>query len=1063
MKFTGERFIPGQTIGRIILEHMQRYHSVANLVKGKVVLDAACGEGYGSAILAESAATVTGIDISAEAVHHASDKYKDITNLSYVEASIAELPFADHSFDVIISFETIEHVTEDLQNAFLAEIQRVLRPDGILVMSSPDKRTYSELPDYHNEFHVREFYADEFECFLQRAFKHVALFRQGIESFNLGMIRNVHQNAAEQFHVIGDFAYDEDREQYIIAVCSNEESVNDLEVASLMHIPEPIVPTLFVDSGNDFNEVEKLVADIIVNKELSKARFDLADYHQICRLRFDPVEQVPCEVIFSQVRTDIADMRLIPLNAEKTEGDSSTFFDTDPIFLIEGDFSKCSYLELEYRLRIISPVEAAMRYREVLDERNIAIGEINQLNAKCLAITAERDGIIIERDNVIGERNNIIVDRDLARMERDGAIVERDGFNQQLHAIYQSRGYRLLQKAYKVWHFLLPVESRRRSIAKKLFKFIKLCSPTRMKKGLKYLLANGPREFWRKLQRVQLPIAQDKAAYAAWIAQNEPSVEELAKQSKKKFAYEPLISVIVPTFNTKEEYLRDMLDSILKQSYGNWELCIADGGSSAAFEIERILAEYASRDKRIRYTMLGENKGIAGNTNAALTIIAGEYVALVDHDDILPPFAFYEVVKAINEAEVRPDFIYSDEDKFETMEKGRFMPYYKSDFSIDLLRSYNYIGHLSVVRHDLFKKIGGFNDTVDGSQDYDLVFRIIENTDRIVHIRKVLYHWRMHELSVAANPESKLYAYETGRKAIEDHLKRMGFEAQVDNAFFIGSYKTTYAIHDAGKVSIIIPSKDHIDDLKVCIDSILAKTTYPNYEIVIVENNSSKKETFAYYDRLSQFEQIKVVKWNQTGFNFSAIVNCGVAAASGEYVLLLNNDTEVITPEWIEMMVMYLQRDDVGVVGAKLYYEDDTIQHAGVFINLTGAAGHMSYQIPREATGYFGRAKVAQNVSAVTGACLMTKRNLYLKVGGFDEELLKVAYNDVDFCMKIRALDKLIVFTPFAELYHYESKSRGYDTTGENFRRWSIERANFIRRWVNELQKGDPYYSDRLY
>ena len=570
-------------------------------------------------------------------------------------------------------------------------------------------------------------------------------------------------------------------------------------------------------------------------------------------------------------------------------------------------------------------------------------------------------------------------------------------------------------------------------------------------KGCLFLIKYGPKAFINKV-RNQL--------HLNLILMTE-SAEAIDFQRRVKFPYEPLISIVVPALNTKEKFLRDMIESLFAQTYAKWELCIADGGSRKEFHIEDILSEYAATDSRIRYIMLGKNLGIAENTNAALQLATGDYIGFLDHDDILSPSALYEVVKSINEHR-EPDFLYSDEDKFFETGKQRFEPYLKSGFSIDMLRSFNYIGHFSVVKHTLITRIGELNSNFNGSQDYDFILRVAENTSSIVHIPKILYHWRMHEASVALNPQSKLYAYEAGKNAIQQHLNRVGLPGTVADGLFLGSYQIKYDISALKKISIIIPNKDHIDDLKRCIQSIVAKSSYGNYEIIVVENNSTEESTFNYYNILQQMSNIRIVKWLEVGFNFSSIINYGVKFATGDYILLLNNDTEVITPEWLELMVMYLQREDVGVVGAKLYYPDDTIQHAGVFIHSTGAAGHMAYKIPRDASGYFGRAKVVQNVSAVTGACLMVKKELFAAVDGFDEDFLKVAYNDVDFCMKIRALHKLIVYTPFAELYHYESKSRGSDLVGDNFKRWSAERDYFLKKWEQELEKGDPYYNKLL-
>lgn len=533
---------------------------------------------------------------------------------------------------------------------------------------------------------------------------------------------------------------------------------------------------------------------------------------------------------------------------------------------------------------------------------------------------------------------------------------------------------------------------------------------------------------------------------------------ELEKQKKHTFLYEPVVSIIVPTVNTLEQLLGELIESMLQQTYQKWELCIAAGGSEQQYHISEIISRYAN-DPRIKYRMLGENKSLSGNINAALHWASGDYIGLLEHEDTLAPFALYEVVKAINEHQ-EPDFVYSDMDKIEYVDKERFAPFFKPDFAPDMLRSYNYICHFSVIKQTLIERIGSFCSDFDSSQHHDLILRATENSNRVVHIPKILYHQRSHENSVAIDVSSKTYAYEAGKKAILEHLQRLGLKGSIDFGNYLGSYKINYELNSRKKISIIIPNKDHVKDLDGSLKSIYSKTTYDNYEIIIVENNSIDEQTFEYYESLKKYPNLTVVEWKERGFNFAAIVNYGVLFAEGEYLLLLNNDVEVITSTWLEEMVMYLQRDDVGIVGAKLYYPDDTVQHVGVYIDKTIAAGHISYKLPQDHQGYFCRASLVQNVSAVTGACLMIKKDLYHAVAGLDAALFTVDFNDVDLCMKIRKLGKLVVFTPTAELYHHESKSRINDADNSNKIRATRERDNFLIKWANELEKGDPYYNN---
>ena len=482
--------------------------------------------------------------------------------------------------------------------------------------------------------------------------------------------------------------------------------------------------------------------------------------------------------------------------------------------------------------------------------------------------------------------------------------------------------------------------------------------------------------------------------YGEWYELTKPTEEELKAQRETHFEKEPLFSVVIPVYKTPERYLKEMLDSILDQTYGNWEVCIADG-SPRGQDVEKVLKKYAQKDSRIRYEILGGNRGISGNTNAALAMAKGEYVILADHDDTIPPQAFYEVAKAINK---HPDcdVLYSDEDKLDMDGKALFDPHFKPDFNPDLLTSVNYICHLFVVKKELLDQVGGFRQEFDGAQDYDFIFRCTEQAKEIVHIPQVLYHWRCHQDSTASNPESKMYAFEAGSRAIMAHYERMGIPAErVEKGVDYGIYHTTFKIKGEPLISIIIPNKDHSKDLDVCVRSILEKSTYRNLEFIIVENNSTEPETFAYYKKMEEkHPSFHVVTWKE-GFNYSAINNFGASFAKGEYLLLLNNDTELLEPDSIREMLGFCQREEVGIAGARLLYADDTIQHAGVVIGFGGIAGHTFIGLHKAENSYFHRAMCAQDYSAVTAACLMTKKSVCEAVGGLSTELA-VAFNDID-------------------------------------------------------------------
>ena len=546
--------------------------------------------------------------------------------------------------------------------------------------------------------------------------------------------------------------------------------------------------------------------------------------------------------------------------------------------------------------------------------------------------------------------------------------------------------------------------------------------------------------------------------YEQWILKHRPDKKTLRKQKKTVFQKKPLISIVVPLYQTPEPYLRELIDSVKAQSYENWQLCLADG--SPDDRLKGFLDRNYGKENRIVYRKLEQNGGISVNTNEAVMLATGEYLMLCDHDDTLEPDALYEITKAINEKDA-PDVLYTDEDKVSMDGKHYFDPNFKPDYNLFRLRENNYICHIFVVKKALTDRVGLLRTEFDGAQDYDFIFRCCEEADKVVHIPKVLYHWRCHMDSTAADPESKAYAYQAGRRAIKEHYQRMGIDASVEMTERPGWYRSYVKIQDNPKISIIIPNKDHIDDLELCLFSLTKRSTYKNYEILIVENNSEKPETFEYYKKLpDRYPKVKVLTWEKE-FNYSAINNFAAKQAEGVYLLFLNNDVEILTPQWIEEMLQICQQKDVAITGAKLYYPDDTIQHAGVVLGLGGIAGHIMCKASREDPGYFGRTVTVQEISAVTAACMMIRTEDFWNAGGFDETF-QVAFNDIDLCMKVRAAGKKIVFTPYAELYHYESKSRGLEDTPEKQFRFDKEVKAFEAKWSEQLAKGDPYYSPNL-
>ena len=555
-----------------------------------------------------------------------------------------------------------------------------------------------------------------------------------------------------------------------------------------------------------------------------------------------------------------------------------------------------------------------------------------------------------------------------------------------------------------------------------------------------------------------------------------PTPEQAAAERATVFHNMVKFSILVPLWNNKREFQMEMLDSVMNQTYENWELCLADGSDEEHAYIGEICKEYAARaNGRIVYKKLEKNLGIAGNTNECLKLATGEYIGLFDQDDILHPSVLFEYAKAINEQGA--DYLYCDETTFKSGDINKMLTmHFKPDFAPDNLRANNYICHFSVFSRSLLDGNELFRPKFDGSQDHDMILRLTDNAQKIVHVPRLMYYWRSHAGSVAAGIDAKPYAVEAAKGAVSEHLRKHGYRnfKITSTRAFETIFRIRYEIIGNPKISILIPNKDHVEDLRRCVTSILEKTTYDNYEILIVENNSSTDEIKAYYSELLGYDYGKQSKGDilrsedgriaivtyQGAFNYSAVNNLGERYAQGDYILLLNNDTEVITVNWMEELLMYAQREDVGAVGAKLYYGDRTIQHAGVVLGLGAhrTAGHSHYKQPRQNLGYMGRLCYAQNVSAVTGACLLVKKSLYEEVGGLDEKFA-VSLNDVDFCLKLREKGLLNVFTPFAELYHYESVSRGLDDNGEKAERYNKESERFREKWKEVLEKGDPYYN----
>lgn len=562
----------------------------------------------------------------------------------------------------------------------------------------------------------------------------------------------------------------------------------------------------------------------------------------------------------------------------------------------------------------------------------------------------------------------------------------------------------------------------------------------------------------RKSLPQRLNLKKRKQLYEQWLEETTPNKEQQFQQSQTRFAFEPKFSIVIPLYETNLNLLKQLLASIQRQTYSNFEICFADGSRTNV--LERVIDTYRISDDRLKYYFIGENLGISKNTNFALNMATGDFIVLCDHDDILTPNALFELVKAINE-HPDADCLYSDEDKLSYKGDQYSDANFKPDFNLDLLLSQNYINHLFCVRKSLVDQYGGFQEKYDGAQDYDFILRMCTYARKVVHIPYVLYHWRKIKNSTAENPESKIYAFENGKKVLMDYYKKFYPDLPVERIEYgcaYGIYQPIFKIKEEPLVSIIIPNKDGKEDLDQCIRSIQKKSTYRHFEFIIVENNSTTQEIFEYYEQIQkEYDNVHVVYYTQKGFNYSKLNRFGVEHAHGEYYLFMNNDIELIDQDSLTTMVGYGMRDDVGIVGCLLKYPDGTIQHAGVVIGIMGVAAHIFGTLNMNET-YFNRALITQDYSAVTAAVMLVRKDVYEKTIGFDPTFA-VAFNDIDFCLQVRDLGYKVVYTPYATFTHYESKTRGYEDTPEKLQRFKKECLHFREKWRKYFVNGDPYYS----
>lgn len=997
------------------------------------------------------------VEIDAEAGKEAS-QYANNALLGNVDGDIENYVWFDRfnqaRYDYVIFADVLEHLYNP--QAVIEKCKGILKDSGSILISLPNIAHNSILINlYFNKFqytdvglldktHIKFFALEDLETIYKQA------------GFSLVEFHTLeaHPQVTEQAEFF-DASYKKIEKlfdsrrfgevyQFVLKL-QKSENAEDIKITTdslkVRYIKMPV--TLYFNNGKGYNEQEKETRAIDVVDRI-KERFEISK--GIKSLRFDPNEGFPCKVKILNIVTDAEIENIQPINSmnEYSRDDYfDEFLNTDPKYEITGNFENATYIEIEAEINLINTLDfldgAYSTMGQILSDLNFARGELalnkSQLNhtqsqlmqAQCQLQQTQRqfEAISYQKQQMQNELQ-----------QTQASLIE----------ISNSFSWRITKPVRVILDCI--------KLILKSNKYTHLCC-----KGIKSLKQNG---FKTTLNKVTNKMQNQRKRKSISEYREIISHEEMLRQKKIKFSKDIKFSILTPLYNTPEIYLTEMIESVLNQTYANWELCLADG-SDHENNIKKLSLEYARKNKKIKYEKLQGNLGIAGNTIEAYKFATGDFIVLLDHDDILTEDALYELANCI-EQNPEVDFIYTDRGIFSDETKKILAYHYLPGYSPDFLRACNYASHLNAFSRFIINEVGFIRQGYDGSQDYEFELRVIEKARKIINIPKVLYYCRACEGSVALNPESKMYAYEAGRKAIEEHIERIGYPGEVEFLKDTFSYRIFYNINKHDKVSIVIPNKDHVDCLKRCVNSIIEKTDYKNYEINIVENNSTEKETFDYYQELSGNVNVNILNYGNGEFNFSAINNFAVRAVDSTYILFLNNDVEVINSNWLAEMLMYAQRNDVGAVGAKLYYPNETFQHIGLFIGLGGhIASHYDHRKGRFETGYMNRLSMPQNYNAVTAACLLVKRSDFFEVDGFDEVNFKVGLNDVDLCLKLRNIGKINVLTPYAELFHFESTSRGLDESGESKKRLEKECKLFREKWKGYFNHYDEYMNPNFY
>ena len=1045
--------------------------NIVDAFNPKTVLDVGCAWGYLVEALHERGVEAYGIDISDYAISMTKSELRKYFN---AQSATENLPESfPKKFDLVTNIEVIEHIPEEECEKVIAQMCRY--SDTIVFSSSAsDIRDPTHINVQQPEYWAKRFAKKGFFVDTVNPVNYISRDARCYRKMDAASAAEQHEHNVRLLRL----SFDDISEQLHKAHLDIAE-LNNTYAGAAEHLPK-----VYPDFGNGFEE-EKAVVCSTYNASVCYLNEHMIFSEPPVSLRFDPLSGMYCMVYGLTVSTEngIIDTNIgnIGING-RGRGDKLFFSTFDSNIVFENKTNSRDFTISAHIVPFQSP-DALKIYTELLDvidrlDQEISVkergldgknGAINSLQSEKEALTEN----VQSQEKTEKALRSQIEDKcepnpfrdstiDELTAELDSKVAELERYKQNIrvltvqnNALAQDRdhwlnSYNIISNS-QFWKMTYPM----RRILDGIKWLLKKNKVTYLfGKGLLSLKRVGFKATWQKVRnRKNSKRALKKAATVAI------SREVRREQESTVFSRNIMFSIVVPLYNTATDFLEDMIESVRKQTYSRWELCLADGSDSEHSEVGKLVKKIAKKDSRIKYKKLENNLGISENTNVCIEMATGDYIALFDHDDILHPSALFEVMKAICEKDA--DFIYTDENTFAKKPADAYCPHFKPDFSPDTLRSYNYICHFTVFKRELLKKAGGgFRKEFDGSQDYDIILRLTEQAEHVVHIPRILYFWRAHGQSVASDVAAKPYTLTAAKKALSEHLRRVGLCGEVTDSSIPSTYRIRYELEGEPLISILIPNKDHIDDLKTCVDSILNKSTYKNYEIIVVENNSAELGTFDYYKELETNARVRVVYYEHE-FNYSEINNFGAEHCNGEYILLLNNDIEILTENWLEEMLMFAQRKDVGAVGAMLYYPDDTIQHAGVIVGLGGVAGHSHKYFPRGHVGYSNRLTLAQNLSAVTAACAMIPRRVWDEVDGLNE-LYAVAFNDVDLCMRIRRAGYLIVWSPYVEAYHHESKSRGAEDTPQKIQRFRGEIARFRTDWAAELEAGDPYYNKNL-